>query len=653
MGESMKKSVPVQFIVSALFAAALLAGCGGGSGKSPSFTGGGTGGTGTGGAGTGGTAAVKSVSLIASAPSLPSGASTSTSPGAITLTAIVKDAGNNLLSSIPVTISSAKKSGTTCGSGGAVTAAANTGSDGTTKSTLSTAGDPVNQIITVTAIAGGVSSQIDIPVTGTSLSLTGPTAVSSNGTVQYTVKLVDSSNNPIGNQAVSLADTSGNPIAPASKMTAPDGTATFSYTGTTGGTDTLSATGGCAAPSNLSIQVSDKQLTFTAPANNTSIVVGAPAGQGITINLKQNGLNFALQTVNFNTTRGNFSACPGPAAQPINTTLTTTAQTDISGNATVCLSQPSAAGAVGGATVTVSYGTAPNTVSTTLPVTFVSTTVGKISVQAQPTTVPTKSTSAVIAVVRDANDNPVQGKQVDFSVTGDPGASFPANAVTDNQGAATITYTAGAAQTATDGVELSATANGTAFTSKVKLTVVSQGLSLSLGTSNVLDGSDATQYKLPYTARVTNAAGNPVPNATVTFSIISGAYAKGQYAADNKTRNQSAVCSNEDTNLNGSLDAGEDTNGDNQLTPGQVATVAGSGVTGADGTVTVNVNYFKNQATWSSVILRATTTVSGNQGSQSVAFILPVLASDLGSTTVPPPNAASPFGQSNSCNNAL
>ena len=57
-------------------------------------------------------------------------------------------------------------------------------------------------------------------------------------------------------------------------------------------------------------------------------------------------------------------------------------------------------------------------------------------------------------------------------------------------------------------------------------------------------------------------------------------------------------CANEDTNLNGILDLGEDTNGDGILTPGNPVTVVGDLITNAAGRSAFQIQYGKSFASW-------------------------------------------------------
>ena len=127
----MRKFFSRAFVLAGMLA---LAACGGGSDK---FTTPGAGGTAPGGANN---AAV--ITVTSSVPSIPSSGGASAD-----ITAMVRDASNNLISNVPVTFSAS--------SGGIAVTQATTDTSGQAKATLVTAGDSTLRTITITAAAGG------------------------------------------------------------------------------------------------------------------------------------------------------------------------------------------------------------------------------------------------------------------------------------------------------------------------------------------------------------------------------------------------------------------------------------------------------------------------------------------------------------------
>jgi hypothetical protein len=158
---------------------------------------------------------------------------------------------------------------------------------------------------------------------------------------------------------------------------------------------------------------------------------------------------------------------------------------------------------------------------------------------------------------------------------------------------------------------------------------------------------------MPYTVMVTDANGNAAAGVPLVLSVNPSdpngpfpAYAKGSYSVSGQqwVQNVDAMCANEDVNLDGILDVGEDANGDGKLTPGNVASVPVDVVTDANGEFEFNITYPQQYASWVHVRLTATATVGGTESLDYQDFWLPAAASDLADINVPPPGQVSPFG---------
>src|SRR5579863_2116560 len=128
----MKKFLSMMITAAAMLA---LAGCGS-SGSGPLTGGGKT---------TGGSPppTAKTLSLTTSVPQIPSDGSQTA-----TITALLRDANNNVVASVPV--------GFQASSGALQVTEGTSGSDGTATATLGAAGDPTNRTITITATAGTI-----------------------------------------------------------------------------------------------------------------------------------------------------------------------------------------------------------------------------------------------------------------------------------------------------------------------------------------------------------------------------------------------------------------------------------------------------------------------------------------------------------------
>ena len=156
----------------AVLATLALAACGGGSngGCDTAFScGTGTGGGGGGGGGSGNGPTVAAVTVTTSTPSILSDGSTTA-----TITALVRDASNNLIAGVPVTF--------TATSGGVAGSPATTDTTGAATVTLTTAGDSSLRTITVTATASGKTATVPVQVvagtTSTSVQMGSPAGAS-------------------------------------------------------------------------------------------------------------------------------------------------------------------------------------------------------------------------------------------------------------------------------------------------------------------------------------------------------------------------------------------------------------------------------------------------------------------------------------------
>jgi hypothetical protein len=627
---------------------AAAAGCGGGGTSSFATVSSSSSSSSSGGA----SATVAAVTLDTSLPQIPSNNSQSA-----TITAFVRDAENNFLSGIPVVFSAT--------SGGLAVTTAITNSGGQATATLNTAGDPTNRTITVTATAGTKSgtksATIAVGVVGTNLALSGPASLILGAQGTYTVSLTDSAGAPISAQTVTVASAAGNTLSAPTLTTDNSGHASVTLTGSKAGTDTLTATalGQSAA---ASVSVSNQSFAFTVPAANALIALGTT--QPVTLVWATGGVLQANQTITFSTTRGTFNGSP--------TATTANATTDVTGTASVTISDMTA----GPAIITASSAG----VSAQLPVTFVATDPSAIDLQASPATVETNGSSTITAIVRDPDNNLVEGQTVSFQLTDVTGGALSVgSAVTDVQGKAQTVYTASSTSSATKGVAITATipAVPAVPAATVELTVGGQTVFLSLGTGNTISpDATNTQFIMPFIVQAQDAAGNSVNGVAITLAIHSVQYGKGGWVVFNSAWVQTGapggapyttqppaitVCANEDVAGTGIYEVSEDINHNGKLDPGNIAAVSpGSVVTGPitlqDGTVvngsaSLNVTYPQDHADWVQSLLTATATVAGTETTTTSLFWLPMLASDLTNVTVSPPGILSPYGEANACAN--
>jgi hypothetical protein len=538
-------------------------------------------------------------------------------------------------------------------------------------------------------------------VTGTKLTVVGPANLQLNGAGTYTVTATDSSSAGIANATVALTSALGNTLSAASIVTGTNGQNTVTLTATKAGSDTLTAkTLGVTA--GISIAVSPQVFQFTSPVTtpttpskiNLHGSATGPTSQALTVNWQISGAPQVGKTITFATTRGAFGAAGSNpcSSQNASNPTTVTAVTDASGNATA--PAPLCSTIAGPAIVTASA----TGVSAQANIDFIATVPSAVALQASPATVPTQGQSTINAIVRDANNNLVEGATVNFTISHDTtsGSLSLASAVTDAQGSAQSVYTAGATTSASNGVIIqAAVVGGTSPTATANLTVGGLTVFLSLGTGNkIRENATFTQFIIDYTVQALDAGGNPVANVPITLTIHPLHYYKGGYVVSGTSWVQTGTptsgavvattaCPNEDNTspvasalFNGVLDPGEDGcdggghdndtgvlvaapyacnsfgNGNHKLDPGGTAIATPSSVTtSAQGSANFTIVYPEDQALWVEVELIATATVSGTETTATSTFVLPILATYLTTTSSSPPGDPSPYGIATSCTN--
>ncbi len=565
-----------------------------------------------------------SIEVLASANALPSAGS------GVVITAFVKNGANVGLAAQKVTFAAS--------SGGLQSASVVTDSAGAATAKLIVGSDKSIRDIKVTVTAGTISGNVTVTLTGTRVSISGTGSLQSGGAASsFTVNAVDSSNNPILGAQISVSSALGNAISATPLTTDATGSATFLYTPNKSGSDTLTVSG-LGGSAGAAIVVSAIDLVALSPANNTSIATGA--SQTISVRYRLSGAGVAGQTVSFSTTRGTFASA--------------TATTDGNGEASASLVSSTAGPAVIVAQIS-------GVGSVNLPVQFVATTPTSVVVQANPGSIlpnasGTTNQSTIEAVVRDASGNAVANRQVNFTALQDlsNGSISPGIATTDANGRAQVQFIPGASSTQANGVIIQAQVASTSISSTTSVTVNGKALFITIGFGNTISNLDETTYSKPFTVYVTDANGVAVGNQVLSLSAIPEIYYKG-FLVFNKTWKYSgdaptAVCANEDRNLNGILDAGEDTNANGQLTPGNVVVTApGNVTTDASGRASFNLQYGEQYAPWATVRITARASVAGTESRQSIFFNLSGVASDFSDENVPPAGVSSPFGRTALC----
>ncbi|NOY69077.1 MAG: hypothetical protein GXP53_06245, partial [Deltaproteobacteria bacterium] len=168
--------------------------------------------------------------------------------------------------------------------------------------------------------------------------------------------------------------------------------------------------------------------------------------------------------------------------------------------------------------------TASGFVSTT-DVTFVAGAPAGVAINTAPGTVNPAGTSTITARVTDISGNPIVGETVGFyldpALNNSGGALSAASAVTNINGVANVTFTAGD-DTGTDTIGATAQSNGTSSTKDITVSTQSQvtgSVTVIAGAASLpADESSSTTIR----ATVADTGGNPVSGVTVNFTTTTG-----------------------------------------------------------------------------------------------------------------------------------
>lgn len=590
----------------------------------------------------------------------------------IELTAIAKDANNHLLSG--VTINFEVDSGTIGGienADGEITDV--TDINGQVKKGLITFANPENRTITVNVSNGDVTDSLEVEVVGTTVTLTGSNSLAINDEATYIIKLLDSDGNGIANTTVALSlsgESTETPTGSVADITIPNevttdfnGQATVSVVGTSGGTNTIVATGlGATASKDVSVQADS--FIFTSFSNGVDTVNPTSAlvpdvllsqTASMTLTWLRSGAPVADGTVvNFTTTRGDLSS----------TTATT-----VDGKVTTTLTSTNAGKSLVTFTGTDTVDSKEVELSNQLEFEFVADTASRLIAQASPKSIaPNGQSSTISVVVRDADGNLVKGKDIDFKLDDvSSGSIFPASARTDSNGSASTVYTSNTTSTE-NGINITATVRGSSpvVSDQVTLTVADREMFIRLGTGNTIESVDDTTYNMPYSVFVSDIDSTPIEGLTLTVSAIPKDYHKGYWVVvlkdgefDHYAPLYTETCFNEDGSnggvVDGILDTGEDVNSNGKLTPGNIVNVVGEVTTDAQGRAVIDIIYGEVFGGWADIDLIVSAKVNGSESFAHEVVRLTYSGEDVTDEGNPPaafiwPN--SPFGAAADCTDA-
>ncbi|MCV2350027.1 Ig-like domain-containing protein [Paucibacter sp. Y2R2-4] len=212
----------------------------------------------------------------------------------------------------------------------------------------------------------------------------------------------------------------------------------------------------------------------------------------------------------------------------------------------------------------------------------------------------------------------------------------------------------------------------------VSLTVTEQPVSISIGTNElVLTGASKNTYMQEFVVLVVDSAGNPKAGVQLSPLVDMPTYRKGYYLYDNVAKKwvkfEQAICLNEDSSAgigfrNGTIETGEDLNGNGQLDPRKSdisISMVGSTKTDANGVAVLRVEYPQSMGSWTefSVRVSATGVLSppawtgrlatdgDNLGTLKGTPRLSIVPIEIIKNEADPPFRISPYGQSTNCSN--
>ena len=482
-----------------------------------------------------------------------------------------------------------------------------------------------NRTATITATAGTTTAMLPIQIVGSTLTLTtfGSTSLLSGGGSSATLTIIakDAGGGAIAGASVLLTQTGA-------------GTVTFSPSTLTPSCITLP----CTTDANGQLNVTVAGAT-AGIATVTVNAVGATATKDFTVSATTTtfGINLLTLTSGGIVGAGVVPVSPKTAAMKIGDSLavqvSAPSSTQVIFSTTIgiwfgaspltpnVITVPVAAGIAGIATATLNTATAgqanvqvldiSGAPSDTLTVGMTAKTPAKISLQASPTVVPksvgsTVGFSNLTAIVLDANNLPVGGAPVAFSIVTGTGTSsgesvspvvvFTATTTTGGLalGAAPTTFTSGSLSSGAAGVQVRASVVGTTITTQplylangspapnlsnppssydAGIVVGGSAGSVAFGQATTITdlGPSSTIYVFPMSVLVADSNGSPAPLGTVVnISVWPIAWSTGwgcSWDPDGKvfdaaTRTYVAgdggTFYNEDVNQNLFLDAGED-----------------------------------------------------------------------------------------------
>ncbi len=269
--------------------------------------------------------------------------------------------------------------------------------------------------------------------------------------------------------------------------------------------------------------------------------------------------------------------------------------------------------------------------------------------------------------LRETNQ-PAQRVRVRFDLAGNandvPGSFSTGTSIlyTDSTGTVRTSYTPGGSTSPLDGVTIRACWDYVDFAvgacpnqASTKVTVVSEPLSISIGTDNKIAlGTTDIDYVKRYLVQVNDASGGPKADVQLSGLVDMTYYLMGYWelvGVDWKQRIAGSLCENEDLNRNAVNEiyangAVEDVNGNGQLDPRKADVIVsfdGPSKTNAAGQAVLKITYPQNVGSWSAFTVSVIAGgANGSEGRARFSGVLSVLDEHVTSQdrqTPPPPPA--------------
>jgi hypothetical protein len=303
----------------------------------------------------------------------------------------------------------------------------------------------------------------------------------------------------------------------------------------------------------------------------------------------------------------------------------------------------------------------------------------------------TSNRTTLRAVFLRANNQPIQNVRVRFEIIDPPGSSAlgageflvsgTSVKLTDVSGVAETDYVSGTRSSPTNGVWVRACFDVNDFAASAcpnlvttSFTVAANPLSITLGDNNELEKVDSNlNYLKRFVVVVADSAGQPVPNAQVSFSVDIFKYGKGSVSQpyptdvvlgsgtivriaplDNRASDVgggglNSWCVNEDANRNGQIELGEDINNTGAHEPRKaditLQAAGGTNRTDANGVIILQARYPQNVATWLAYTVKVSASVQGSEGTVSKRYITDAAQADAANGSFLTP----PYGANPSC----